>query len=186
MEKIGDKLYNLRLEHKISQEQLGEKIGVTRQTISLWEANRRQINAEKLRLICEVFDISPEYFLVADNDNKMTSVTLSNDEDIVCAELNQEDQNGITESELNLHEEKKKLSKKNAVLIAVMVVAIIIGVIAAVVIKMYSYNDVEAHQSVSSSAYNFDDLYWLIPGFASLVVIIVVAKLIKINIKQKK
>ena len=34
---IGEKIFKLRKDQKLSQEQLAEKVGVTRQTISNWE-----------------------------------------------------------------------------------------------------------------------------------------------------
>ena len=37
---LGENIYNLRKKKGISQEQLGEQIGVTRQTISNWEQCR--------------------------------------------------------------------------------------------------------------------------------------------------
>ncbi|MDE6141658.1 MAG: helix-turn-helix domain-containing protein, partial [Bacilli bacterium] len=36
---LGEKIANLRKESKLSQEELAEKIGVARQTISKWELN---------------------------------------------------------------------------------------------------------------------------------------------------
>lgn len=35
--KIGNKILDLRKEHNMSQEQLAERMGVARQTISKWE-----------------------------------------------------------------------------------------------------------------------------------------------------
>ena len=67
-----------------------------------------------------------------------------------------------------------------------MVIAVIIGVVAAIVVNMITYKDMEAHVTYSSTMYNFEDLFWLIPGAAGLVVVIVAAKLIMINVKRKK
>ncbi len=52
LDSIGDKIYNLRKQKNISQDELAEYIGVTRQTVSKWEANRSQPKLENLRQIC--------------------------------------------------------------------------------------------------------------------------------------
>lgn len=173
MDKVGDRLYKIRLERNLSQEQLGEKIGVSRQTVSMWEANRRKINLDKLKLLCEVLEVAPEYFLL-DNDKNM-SLESSGDVNhaVACAETEEK-------------QEKKKLSKTNKVLIIIMVIVAIIGIFSAIVVKMCAHNDAEAFQELNSATFNFDELFWLIPGVAGLVVVIVVAKLIKINLKRRK
>ena len=188
MEKIGDKLYDLRMKYKMTQNDFAERIGVSRQTVSVWEANRNQIPADKLKLICEEFDVTPDYFLSDDNSN-ISQQSQSNENDaVVCDEYQQkqENQNEQVDIETIPQEGKKRLGKTNKILITVLVIAVIIGVITAVCIKMLMYNDVEGFQSATSTTYYFNELFWLIPGVAGLAVVIVVAKLIKINKKQKK
>ena len=41
---LGDNIQKLRKDKKLSQEQLGEKVNVTRQTISNWELNETTPN----------------------------------------------------------------------------------------------------------------------------------------------
>ena len=45
--KLGEKILELRKRNNLSQEQLGEKINVTRQTISNWELNETAPNPEQ-------------------------------------------------------------------------------------------------------------------------------------------
>lgn len=82
MEKVGDKIFKLRVKQKMSQEQLGARIGVTRQTISQWEANRRNIQAIKVILICNVFEVPLEHFVVGDNLEEI-GITLPKDGKVV-------------------------------------------------------------------------------------------------------
>lgn len=65
---LGQNIYNLRKKKGISQEQLGEQIGVTRQTISNWELNETSPNTEQLKLLSKSFNISIDDLL--DNDIK--------------------------------------------------------------------------------------------------------------------
>lgn len=56
--KIGKFLKELRKEHKLTQEQLGEKIGVTNKTISRWENGNYLPPAESLTMLSDIYKIS--------------------------------------------------------------------------------------------------------------------------------
>lgn len=79
--KLGDKILKLRKEYKISQEQLAEKINVTRQTISNWELGETSPNPEQLKLLSKELKVSIDELL--DNDVKDILVTkVSNTEQL--------------------------------------------------------------------------------------------------------
>lgn len=69
---LGEKIYELRKKSGLSQEQLGEKINVTRQTISNWELGETSPNPEQLKLISECLKVSIDELL--DNDIKSVLV----------------------------------------------------------------------------------------------------------------
>lgn len=56
--KFEEKLIKLRKEKLLSQEELGEKLDVTRQTISKWELGQSKPDMEKLKEISTLFNIS--------------------------------------------------------------------------------------------------------------------------------
>lgn len=64
--KLGEKILELRKKNGLSQEQLGEKINVTRQTISNWELGETSPNPEQLKLLSKTLKISIDELL--DND----------------------------------------------------------------------------------------------------------------------
>ena len=64
--KLGEKILELRKKNRLSQEQLGEKINVTRQTISNWELGETSPNPEQLKLISKELNVSIDELL--DND----------------------------------------------------------------------------------------------------------------------
>ena len=64
--KLGENIFNLRKKQGFSQEQLGEKINVTRQTISNWELGETQPNPEQLKLLSKELKVSIDKLL--DND----------------------------------------------------------------------------------------------------------------------
>ena len=53
-----DNLIQLRKYHRLTQEDLAEKVGVTRQAIAKWEAGETMPDLEKSRLLAEVFEVS--------------------------------------------------------------------------------------------------------------------------------
>ena len=64
--KLGEKILYLRKKEGLSQEALGEKIDVTRQTISNWELGETNPNPDQLKQLSKVFNVSIDELL--DND----------------------------------------------------------------------------------------------------------------------
>ncbi len=65
---LGNKILKLRKEKGYSQEDLAEKLGVTRQTISNWELGSTQPNPEQLKGLSKILNVSIDELL--DNDIK--------------------------------------------------------------------------------------------------------------------
>ena len=55
---FNNKLYTLRKQRGLSQEELANRLNVTRQTVSKWEVGDSTPDMEKLAAISELFDIS--------------------------------------------------------------------------------------------------------------------------------
>ncbi len=55
---LSENIYKLRRESGLSQEQLAEKIGVSRQTISKWEGGLSKPELDKLKALSEFFQIT--------------------------------------------------------------------------------------------------------------------------------
>lgn len=55
---IGKKITNLRKNNKLSQEDLAEKLGVTRQTISKWELGQTYPSINQAKELSKIFNIS--------------------------------------------------------------------------------------------------------------------------------
>ena len=55
---FGNKLYELRKEKGLSQEELASRLEVTRQTVSKWELGDSTPDLDKLVLLAELFEIS--------------------------------------------------------------------------------------------------------------------------------
>jgi transcriptional regulator with XRE-family HTH domain len=66
--RFGERLIQLRKEKKISQEQLAEDLGVTRQTISNWENYKNYPDIAMLTMISDRYKISLDDLLKKDVD----------------------------------------------------------------------------------------------------------------------
>ena len=69
--KIGKFISELRRENKITQEELGEKLGVTNKTISRWENGNYLPSVEMLQILSITFSVSINELLCGErlNDN---------------------------------------------------------------------------------------------------------------------
>ena len=67
---IGKKIQELRQSQKITQEDLAQRVGLSRGAITLIEQNKRKVSVEEMLKFCEAFECSYQDFL---------SVTINND-----------------------------------------------------------------------------------------------------------
>lgn len=70
---LGQNILELRKKNGLSQEQLGEKVNVTRQTISNWELEETAPNPEQLKLLSKALNVSIDDLV----DNDIQNVVLS-------------------------------------------------------------------------------------------------------------
>ena len=61
--KINEKIYSLRKSSNLSQEELADKLNVSRQTVSKWELGVSSPDFDKILPLCEVFGITTEELL---------------------------------------------------------------------------------------------------------------------------
>ena len=62
----GNQRKKYRESLKLSQEDLADKIFVTRQTISNWETNKNYPDIKSISLLCNLFDVSLDQFIEGD------------------------------------------------------------------------------------------------------------------------
>ena len=76
---LGNNILRLRKEYGFSQEQLGGKLNVSRQTISNWEIGETSPNSEQLKSLSKEFNVSIDELL--DNTFELKKVVLSSNEE---------------------------------------------------------------------------------------------------------
>lgn len=66
---IANRLCNLRKEHNMSQEQLAEKIGVSRQAVSKWERGEASPDTDNLIALAQIYNVSIDEILTGKSGN---------------------------------------------------------------------------------------------------------------------
>lgn len=66
---IANKLQKLRKERCLSQEELAEKLGISRQAVSKWERAESSPDTDNLVALAKLYGISLDELLLTDNDN---------------------------------------------------------------------------------------------------------------------
>lgn len=107
MQKIGSFLAELRKQHNLTQEELGEQIGVTNKTISRWENGNYLPPVEMLQILSKFYDVSINEILSGErlSDEKFKEKA---EENIVVA-LN----NSTTDLPEKVHRYKDEWRKKH-------------------------------------------------------------------------
>ena len=77
--KFSENLKKIRKEHNLSQEQLADKLGVSRQSVSKWESNQAYPEMDKVLQICKMFNVNIDELMNQDiNSVRETKQSKSN------------------------------------------------------------------------------------------------------------
>ena len=67
---IGERLFKIMNEKNISMPELSRMTGISRHTIFDWQRRNTNPGADKIMVICEALQITPEELLVGKQDNE--------------------------------------------------------------------------------------------------------------------
>lgn len=74
--KIGNKIYQLRKLSGMTQEQLAEKLNISRQTLSKWENESNMPDIESIVHMSKLFQISLDELLLDEKEEQIQQITL--------------------------------------------------------------------------------------------------------------
>lgn len=74
---LGEKLLDLRKEKHLSQEEVADKLNVSRQTVSKWETDQSTPDFDKIMPICELYGITTNELLTGKKTEKVPVDNLS-------------------------------------------------------------------------------------------------------------
>lgn len=67
---LGEKLFELRKSKNLTQDDVAEKLNVTRQTVSKWETNQSTPDFDKIAPLCKLYGMTPNELLTEENDKQ--------------------------------------------------------------------------------------------------------------------
>lgn len=70
VEEVGARLKGLREDKRMSQYELAEAIGISRESIARYETGKRGITVEVLDIYSDYFNVSVEYIMYGTDENK--------------------------------------------------------------------------------------------------------------------
>lgn len=76
---LGEKLFELRRAKNLTQDDVAEKLNVTRQTVSKWETNQSTPDFDKILPLCELYGISPNELLKGEIKEKVVNSENNNE-----------------------------------------------------------------------------------------------------------
>ena len=70
---MADRIQYLRKTKGLSQEELADKVGVSRQAVSKWESEQSTPDIEKIIIMSELFEVTTDYILKGIEPVNMTN-----------------------------------------------------------------------------------------------------------------
>ena len=139
---LGERIYRLRADRNMTQEQLAEKLGVTRQSISKWEGDLVKPEIEKLKAMAKLFEVSLD--------------DLISDE---ASDKKDKEEKTITEDSLN------KKTNRNKIIITVIACLLIIAMTVTIVVminlsKRVRYLELHRDVYIGEEEKSDEDIYF--------------------------
>lgn len=64
---LCDRIKELRQSRGMTQQQLADRLGVSKQAVSHWEGGRQSISRSSLELLCDIFNVEMDYLMGRQN-----------------------------------------------------------------------------------------------------------------------
>lgn len=127
---LGQKLFEMRKKAALSQEQVAEVLGVTRQTVSKWETDQTTPDFDKIISISKLYNVSVNE-LFGEETKKEAKINESIDNQ--NSQTNDDNNNNMSEQEM--FELNRKYKKRFAILLSVAICLYILSVIPFIVFE---------------------------------------------------
>lgn len=107
---LGKKLFELRKSKNLSQEDVADKLNVTRQTVSKWETNQSTPDFDKIVPLCDLYGISTD--------------------ELLKEEIKKEQEDDKVENKKNIYENitKNEINQKSAEIVSSSILIFIIAI----------------------------------------------------------
>ena len=175
MATIGEKIFRLRRQHGISQEELADKINVTRQAVSKWETGNVVPNSDSIAALCRLFNVSADILL---DDSKEIAVSSVEFVESVVQRNDEKQSDSIVETKAASKSSGKRIW---IVLITVFAVLCAVSISATAVLIAIIILGGKGYETV----YAVRAQEWILPVCVVCTIVFLAAMLITIFCKDK-
>lgn len=145
---LGERIHDLRKQKGLSQEQLAERLNMSRQSVAKWEQNGCEPNIQCLIAMSEIFETSLDYLLAGKAPEDKPSEI-------------------IREKETVLVKEKDHLLDKTDIILLIILITSIVVFIGLFVFALFNPKDIKIGIYTSRSF-----IYWYFPFLNEHIVIL--------------
>lgn len=92
---LADKIMNLRKKAGWSQEELAEKVGVSRQSISKWESGQSIPDINRIIELSKIFDVSTDYLLKDSMEDQQANPAFEDTDDLPLRPVSMDEANAF-------------------------------------------------------------------------------------------
>lgn len=146
---ISEQIKDRRIKLQLSQEQVANKIGISRRTLAYYESGERIPNAETLILLCNLYSLDINKLITTNIDNELEPISSNSDE--VISKIN---------DYLNYEQAKKKTLYRTLLYffiflsILVSIIILICMTLKFVLMAKYGFSFSEATAQMWTSLFN--------------------------------
>ena len=126
---LGQKLFEMRKKAALSQEQVAEVLGVTRQTVSKWETDQTTPDFDKIIPISKLYNVSVNELFGEESKEEQINENIDNQN----SQNNDDNNNNMSEQEM--FELNRKYKTRFAILLSVAICLYILSVIPFIVFE---------------------------------------------------
>lgn len=118
MNELSQRLYELRKTQNLSQEELADKLGVSRQAVSKWECGESTPDTDNLIKLSHIYGVSLDTLVYGDGqDSHLTDDEQLHDQKQDLKTVIEDDEEILEKTDEKIGEAKVELAKKNNLLI---------------------------------------------------------------------
>ncbi len=171
---IGDYLIKARKTKGLSQEEVANKLNVSRQSVSLWETNQTYPTIENLMSLSKLYDVSASYLIGQEDIDSIDEVAAERKRQELIAKMQQEREKEVLKEREKLYKQDSRMALALTILLMflffVPFFSVLFGIIAMVVSAnafKEKMNTINLFSVVFSSVFLFAGVYSTIFRFYS-------------------
>ncbi len=130
---LGERLFQLRNEKRLTQEELAERLMIGRQTISKWELNKSVPSTENLIQLAEIYEVSLDYLIKGQQSENEISDAQKDMEKVQDNEKSETENRSLSYENINPNKKTKWMM--------IPIFALIVVLIVIIFIQMFSSRD---------------------------------------------